>query len=99
MVRVSTSLIRIDRMAIPTATNLSLNSTSAFGPQRTLTCAAPMSAFGGKADMTLCGNPLLRSLLGEKRTSLFAAQMSANDPKRTCGDIQYASLSRYYAFS
>jgi hypothetical protein len=32
MVRVSTSLIRIDRMAIPIAINLSLNSTSAFGP-------------------------------------------------------------------
>jgi putative tryptophan/tyrosine transport system substrate-binding protein len=30
-----------------------------------------MSAFGGKADMTLCGNPLLRSLLGVKRTSPF----------------------------
>jgi hypothetical protein len=33
--------------------------------------------------MTLCGSPLLRSLLGVKRTSLFAAQMSAFDPKRT----------------
>jgi hypothetical protein len=42
-----------------------------------------MSAFGGKADMTLCGNPLLRSLLGVKRTCLFAPYMSANDPKRT----------------
>jgi hypothetical protein len=42
-----------------------------------------MSAFGGKADMTLCGNPLSRSLLGAKRTWLFAAQMSAYDPKRT----------------
>jgi len=42
-----------------------------------------MSAFGGKADMTLCGNPLLQSLLGVKRTSLFAAHMSAFDPKRT----------------
>src|SRR4029450_5457965 len=41
-----------------------------------------MSAFGGKADMTLCGNPLSRSLLGVKRTSLFAAHMSAFDPKR-----------------
>jgi hypothetical protein len=30
-----------------------------------------MSAFGGKADMTLCGNPRSRSLLGVKRTSLF----------------------------
>jgi uncharacterized protein (DUF1330 family) len=28
---------------------------SAFGPERTLLCAAPMSAFGGKADMTFCG--------------------------------------------
>jgi hypothetical protein len=33
--------------------------------------------------MILFGNPLLRSLLGVKRTSLFAAQMSAFDPKRT----------------
>jgi hypothetical protein len=42
-----------------------------------------MSAFRGKADMTSCGNPLSRSLFGVKRTSLFAAQMSAFDPKRT----------------
>src|SRR5262245_10280718 len=42
-----------------------------------------MSAFGGKADMTFCGNPLSRSLLGVKRTCLFALHMSANDPKRT----------------
>jgi hypothetical protein len=35
-----------------------------------------MSAFGGKADMTLRGNPLSRSLLGVKQTSLFAAHMS-----------------------
>jgi hypothetical protein len=33
--------------------------------------------------MTLCGNPLLRSLLGVKRTCLLALHMSANDPKRT----------------
>jgi hypothetical protein len=39
-----------------------------------------MSAFGGKADMTFCGNSLSRSLLGVERTSLFAAQMSAFDP-------------------
>jgi ABC-type uncharacterized transport system substrate-binding protein len=32
-----------------------------------------MSAFGGKADMTFRGNPLLRSLLGVKRTCVFAA--------------------------
>jgi hypothetical protein len=40
-------------------------------------------AFGGKADMTVCGNPLSRSLLGVKRTCRFALQMSAFDPKRT----------------
>jgi hypothetical protein len=39
-------------------------------------------AFGGKADMVFCGISLSRSLLGVKRTSLFAAQMSAYDPKR-----------------
>src|SRR6476646_7287174 len=42
-----------------------------------------MSAFGGKADMTVCGNPLSRSLLGVKRTLPIALHMSANDPKRT----------------
>src|SRR5262249_32839173 len=57
---------------------------SAIGPKQTWTSAPHMSAFGGKADMTLCGNPLSRSLLGVKRTSLFAAHMSAYDPKRTC---------------
>src|SRR4029434_10916512 len=43
-------------------------------------CAAHVR---GKADMTLCGNPLLRSLLGLKRTLLIAPHMSAFDPKRT----------------
>ena len=42
-----------------------------------------MSAFGGKADMTFAGGPLLWSLLGVKRTCLFALHMSAYDPKRT----------------
>src|SRR5262247_775499 len=42
-----------------------------------------MFAFGGKVDMTLCGNPLLRSLLGVHRTCPFALHMSAFDPKRT----------------
>jgi hypothetical protein len=42
-----------------------------------------MSAFGGKADMALCGNSLSRSLLGVKRTCLIALHMSAFDPKRT----------------
>jgi hypothetical protein len=50
--------------------------------KQTLASALHMSAFGGKADMTLCGNPLSRSLSGIKRTWLFAPHMSANDPKR-----------------
>jgi len=33
--------------------------------------------------MTFCGGPLLRSLLGVKRTWLIAVHMSACDPKRT----------------
>jgi hypothetical protein len=31
---------------------------SAFGPKQTWRLALHMSAFGGKADMTLCENPL-----------------------------------------
>jgi len=42
-----------------------------------------MSAFGGKADMTVCGKSLSRSLLGVKRTCRFPLHMSAFDPKRT----------------
>jgi hypothetical protein len=45
--------------------------------------APHMSAFGGKADMTVCGISLSRSLLGVKRTWVDALQMSAFDPKRT----------------
>src|SRR5262245_34679568 len=56
---------------------------SAFGPKQTFPFASHMSAFGGKADMTLCGIPLLRSLLGVKRTCSTALHMSAFDPKRT----------------
>jgi hypothetical protein len=56
---------------------------SAIGPKRTSVVAPHMSAFGGKADMTVCGDPLLRSLLGVKRTCPVAAHMSAFDPKRT----------------
>jgi hypothetical protein len=55
----------------------------AFGPKQTSVVAPHMSAFGGKADLTVCGNPLSRSLLGAKRTCPFAPHMSANDPKRT----------------
>src|SRR5262249_26902883 len=42
-----------------------------------------MSAFGCRADMTVCGSPLSRSLLGVKQTSSVAPHMSASDPKRT----------------
>ena len=44
-----------------------------------------MSAFGGKADITILRGvcPLLRSLLGVKQTWRVAAHMSASDPKRT----------------
>jgi hypothetical protein len=52
-----------------------------------------MSAFGGKADMTLCGNPLSRSLSGVKRTCFIAAQRSAFDPKhvrdRKIGEVDW----------
>src|SRR5262245_59013804 len=51
-----------------------------------------MSAFGGKADMTFCGNPLSRSLLGLKWTSLCAPHMSAFDPKRTSALLPRPSL-------
>jgi len=30
---------------------------SAIGPKQTWACAVHMSAFGGKADMSFCGNP------------------------------------------
>src|SRR5262245_51372746 len=56
---------------------------SAIGPKRTSLVAPHMSAFGGKADMTVCGCLLFRSLLGVKRTWAIALHMSAFDPKRT----------------
>jgi hypothetical protein len=42
--------------------------------------------------MTLCGNPLLRSLLGVKRTCLFALQMSAYDPRRTSQTFSFLTV-------
>ena len=44
-----------------------------------------MSAFRGKADMTIGTCPLSRSLSGVKQTGLVATHMSAFDPKRTWG--------------
>jgi ABC-type uncharacterized transport system substrate-binding protein len=45
--------------------------------------------------MTVCGNPLSRSLLGAKRTCPFALHMSANDPKRTSKPYQRFACNRY----
>src|SRR5262245_11117523 len=55
---------------------------SAVGPKQTSASAPHMSAIGGKADMTVCGSLLLRSLLTVRRTSAVALHMSASDPKR-----------------
>jgi hypothetical protein len=55
---------------------------SAFGPKPTSAPALHMSAFRGKADMTIGTCPLLRSLSGVERTC-GAPQMAANDPKQT----------------
>src|SRR5262245_40927331 len=62
---------------------------SAIGPKRTWLSAPHMSAFGGKADMTVCGCLLSRSLLGLKRTWALALHTSAFDPKRTCGGMRW----------
>src|SRR5215510_6407067 len=59
-----------------------------------MTSAAHMSAFEGKADMTVCGSPLSRSLLGVKRTCLFARHMSAFDPKRTSCVARWYDIRR-----
>src|SRR4026209_1874176 len=48
--------------------------------------------FRGKADMMVYRSPLLRSLLGVKRTWVGALQMSAFDPKRTFGSSCLARL-------
>jgi hypothetical protein len=56
---------------------------SAFGPKQTWAVALHMSAFGGKADMAFCGNPLSLSLLGVA----VALHMSAYDPKRKPGAL------------
>src|SRR5215471_9995835 len=56
---------------------------SAIGPKLTSLVAPHMSASGGRADMTVCGCLLSRSLLGVKQTWAGAVHMSAFDPKRT----------------
>jgi hypothetical protein len=49
---------------------------SALGPKRTSLVAPHRSAFGGKADIACCGNPLSWSLWGVKRTCFFALHMT-----------------------
>jgi hypothetical protein len=56
---------------------------SAYGPKQTWAIAPHVSAFRGKADITIAACLLFRSLLGVKRTWLVALHMSAFDPKRT----------------
>src|SRR5262245_30730461 len=59
-----------------------------------------MSAFGSKADMTVCACLLSRSLLGVKRTWFGALHMYANDPKRTFKrPFLSSALSRYDSVS
>ena len=47
-------------------TSLPRRKMSGYGPYPTSTSALHTSAFGSKADMTLCGNPLSRLLFGGK---------------------------------
>src|SRR5262245_3494428 len=49
--------------------------------------------------MSVCGCPLSRSLLGAKRTCLFALHMSAFDPKRTWPGSMLGPLSLCRAFA
>src|SRR5262245_31706600 len=68
---------------------------SAFCPKRTWTRALHMSAFGGKAYMTIWTCLLLRSLLGVKRTWAGALHMSAFDPKRTSVELRESPKALY----
>jgi hypothetical protein len=45
--------------------------------------------------LTVCGNPLFRSLLGVERTWRLALHMSANDQSGHRGPFQCAGFSRY----
>src|SRR6186713_3165208 len=58
-----------------------------------------MSAFRCKADITIAACLLLRSLLGVKRTSHFAAHMSAYDPKRTSRSVDVGFLRHCFSTS
>jgi hypothetical protein len=58
-----------------------------------LNLAAVHRRYWPKADMTSCGNPHLRSLLGAKRTWVGALHMSAFDPKRTSCCVAVRTIS------
>ena len=54
-----------------------------YWPKADMRLCTARVRFWGKSGHAFAGIPLLRSLLGVKRTSLFATHMSAFDPKRT----------------
>src|SRR5262245_189308 len=56
----------------------------------------PKSRCPETADMTVCGCPLSRSLLGLKRTCLVALHMSAYDPKRTSASALHMSAKKKF---
>src|SRR5262245_6599483 len=67
-------------------TNRATGLMSAIGPKQTCDLAPHMSAFGGKADMTVCGNPLSATLISScaarqedlrKRTPILLAERQA----------------------
>ena len=60
---------------------------SAIGPKQTWASALHMSAFGGKADMTICDMSAFAVAIGGKADIACCAHMSAFDPKRTFGGL------------
>jgi hypothetical protein len=58
-------------LALVALTQVGALGISAIGPKQTPANALRMSAFGGKADITIAACPLLRSLLGAKQTWAF----------------------------
>src|SRR5262245_62075946 len=69
---------------------------SAFGPKRTCLVALHMSAFGGKADMTFRGSPLLRS---EQSGHAVLHCICLLDPKRTSTSVSNATLAIAFVFN
>jgi hypothetical protein len=61
--------------------------------------ALHVSAFGGKADMTLCGNLLSRSLLGVKRTRFLRCKCLLMTQSRHLASAARAVLSECCAYA